>query len=125
MNSRNYREQQRVKSTDTLSPKGTVAGNVRVGAPTSRTIKLPVERGLLSSVQCLQGETWKTCKSPGNRKTNRKAVLMGLQVEEVVKSKGLSVMERIQRYLWRENEPTYHRSFIARESVEPFKGKRK
>lgn len=50
---------------------------------------------------------------------------MGLQVEEVVKSKSPCVMEGIQRSLWRESEPTYHRSLIARTSEKPRREKSK
>jgi hypothetical protein len=50
---------------------------------------------------------------------------MDLQVREVVESKSPSVMEGIQRSLWRESEPTYHWSFIARTSEKLLREKSK
>lgn len=125
VNSQDCRKQQRVKRTDTLWPKGNAEGNIRLGAPLSRTTYLPVEGELLSSVSSLQRGTWQACKSPDNRKTNRKVLSMDLQVREVVESKSLSVMEGIQSSLWRESEPTYHWSFIVRTSEKPLREKSK
>ena len=125
VNFQDCRERQRVKRTDTLWPKGNADGNIRVGASLSRTTYLSVDGKLLSSLLSLQRETWQSCKSPGNRKTNRKVLLMGLQVREVVESKSPSVMEGIRRSLWRESEPTYHWSLFVRTSEKPLREKSK
>lgn len=121
MNSSNRRQRQRVKDTATLSPKGTATGNARIGCSCIANHRVAGGERAPKFCASLQSGTWKACRSPGNRKMRRKAALMGLQVEEVVKSKDPPVMGRIQSYLWRESEPTYHRSFIARRSEEPLR----
>jgi len=121
VNSYNYRQRQRVKDTATLSSKGTATGNARIGCSCIANHRVAGGERAPKFCVSLQSGTWQACRSPGNRKMYRKVTLMGLQVEEVVKSKGLPVMGGIQSFLWRESEPTYHRSFIARKFEEPLR----